>query len=606
MREHSPPGRGRAPDAALPAARAVVNPKRLPADHPLATLPGVGVAWKLAEALQPALAAQHLDLAALGIVADVAVQTGDTRALLQRGLRQLRTSPRLGIQALLRLAEVTPAQLNEDHISFELAPRLNALGRLGDANLAVTLLSSEDAEQTAVLAALLEGLNGERKRLTEQIFQGALAQIEQDPALLEHAALVLANAQWHAGVIGIVASRLVERFQRPVVLLAAPPRELARGSARSTAGCNISKAIATQHALLEQFGGHPMAAGLRIQRERIPEFRRGLARAVAAQLAPAASRPALVVDAVLPLAELTFDLAAELERIGPFGPGNPRLVLASQNHAVLNARTIGRYEEHRSLHVQDAAGHTRQVLWWQGASLPLPAGRFDLAYHARAGNYRGQPQVQVEWVAAQPCADTPATAEPARPALLDYRQASASEAALAALLASAAMEVWREGAAHRTIAGHTRTELAPADRLVIWTAPPSRAVLQAALAQVQPHTVVLFAVDAGMDYAEAFLPRLAGLVKFTLAHGGQTTLARLAAASAQSNDAVLAGLRWLAARADVQLELQVGDSLWLSAGVGMADPAAAAAALSELRALLAESAAYRRYLAQAAAEVVLD
>ncbi len=358
---------------ALPAASAVVNPKLLPSGHPLGTLPGVGVAYKLAEALAPD-ASRSLDLVALGIVADVALQTGDSRYLLQRGLASLRQTERPGVQAMLELAEVNPAWLNEEHIGFELAPRLNALGRLGDANQAVEFLTTDDPQRARVLATMLEGMNAERKRLTDQIFQGALAQIERDPSLLEHAALVLAHPAWPAGVIGIVASRLAERFHRPVVLLAAPPGQLARGSARSVEGCNISAAIAAQSALLASFGGHPMAAGLAIDSERIQEFRRKLSRSVAAQLGETAVEPALTIDGHLPLASLSLDLVADLERLTPFGPGNPRLTLVSPNHSLAGERTIGRYGEHRLLTVEDdTAGRClRDVSTWPTAPAPAP------------------------------------------------------------------------------------------------------------------------------------------------------------------------------------------------------------------------------------------
>ncbi len=327
----------------------------LPAGHALGTLPGVGVAYKLAEALLPD-ASQHLDLVALGIVADVAVQTGDARYLLQRGLACLRQTERLGLQAMLQLARVNPAWLNEEHIGFELGPRLNALGRLGDANLAVEFFTTDDVQRARVLATMLEGLNAERKRLTDQIFQGALAQIEREPSLLEHAALVLAHPGWPAGVIGIVASRLAERFNRPTVLLAAPPGQLARGSARSVEGCNISAAIAAQSSLLASFGGHPMAAGLAIDPERISEFRRKLARSVEAQLGQAATEPVLPIDGHLPLVDLSLDLVADLERLAPFGSGNPRLVLVSRSHAMVDETIIGRTREHRRLTVEDELG----------------------------------------------------------------------------------------------------------------------------------------------------------------------------------------------------------------------------------------------------------
>lgn len=590
--------------AALPAASAVVNPKLLPAGHPLSTLPGVGVAYKLAEALLSD-ASQHLDLVALGIVADVAVQTGDARYLLQRGLARLRATERLGLQAMLQLADVNPAWLHEEHIGFELGPRLNALGRLGDANLAVEFFTTADAQRAQVLATMLEGLNAERRRLTDQIFQGALAQIERDPALLEHAALVLAHPSWPAGVIGIVASRLAERFHRPVVLLAAPPGQLARGSARSVEGCNISQAIVAHRDLLAGFGGHPMAAGLSIDPERIPEFRRKLSRSVAAQLGAAAVEPSLPIDGYLPLADLSLDLAADLERLAPFGPGNPRLVLVSPNHILVNESTIGRTREHRRLTVEDELGARQPVLWWQGAGWPLPEGRFDLAYTARASTWRGQRQVQIEWVDARPVPGAPIVVQAAWPAIVDHRRALQPLAVLSQMRSQPGAQVWAEGEAGRELAGQDRSELAPADTLLIWTIPPGRSELQTVLNQVKPKEIILFADDPGMDQLDAFLARLAGLVKRALhTEAGQVSVARLAAATAQRAAAVRLGLRWLAARGHIRIEAEEGDALRLAAS---AEPSSAdlPAVTAQLRALLAETAAFRRYFAQADADVLL-
>ena len=306
----------------LPQAYAVINPKLLPAGHPLGTLPGVGVAYKLAQELyrragKAEACEQHLDLVALGIVADVAIQRDDTRYLLQRGLDVFRQNRRLGLQALLELAELSPTWLSEEHIGFVIGPRLNALGRLSDANPVVEFLTTDNIGRARLLALELQGLNARRKLLTDQVFQGALAQLEREPGLLSYEALVLANPVWPAGVIGIVASRLVERFNKPVILLSAPPGEMARGSARSIEGVNISAAIATQAEMLAGFGGHPMAAGLSIASERIPEFRRALARSVRAQLGDVQPEATLQIDGYLSLVELSLDLVADLERLAP-------------------------------------------------------------------------------------------------------------------------------------------------------------------------------------------------------------------------------------------------------------------------------------------------
>lgn len=590
----------------LPTAVAVVNPKRLPAQHPLATLPGVGVAYKLAEALGPGAAA-HLDLAALGIVADVALLHGETRFLLQLGLTALRRSQRLGLLALLQVAGVTQQGVNEEHIGFELAPRLNALGRLGDAARGVELLQTNDWVQARVLAAEVDGLNAQRKLLTDQIFRGALAQIERDPTLLHSAALVLSHPQWHAGVIGIVASRLVERFHRPVVLLATPPGELARGSARSVEGCHIAEAIAEQSHLLHSFGGHPMAAGLTLVPEHIAEFRRGLSRSVAAQLGPRSMSSGLALDAHWPLGLLSLELVDEMERLAPFGPGNPRLVLASPGHQVVDQRVVGRQRSHRRVTVADPAGRPFEVWWWQGAGEELPASRFDLAYTPRASSYRGQRELQIEWVDARPL--EAASAGAPGPQGLDRRTHPHPLALLAELRRDEEVQVWCEGEARRSLQGRTRHELHPSPQLVIWTSPPSQAVLRAVLAHVQPHQVIVFAVDAGLDQMDAFAARLSGLVKHSLAaDAGAVNISRLAAAMAHDERTIRAGLRWLAARGHVHLERSDDDrpGIWqLLPGDGVSQQHVPEVT-AQVRALLAETAAYRRHWRDATVETLLE
>ncbi len=263
----------------LPGAYAVVNPQRLAEGHRLRDLPGVGVAYKLIEALNGD-APHLLDLVALGIVADVARQRGDTRYLLQRGLDELRQTKRLGLQTLIELAEVDPAQISEETIGFALAPRLNALGRLDDANLAVELLTTTDRERARLLASRLEALNAQRRLSVDQVYEAAQAQIAQDASLLDASVIVLAHPQWHAGVVGIVANRLVEEYGRPVILLVTPEGEAAHGSARSVEGVNITAALAAHADLLDGFGGHAGAAGLRLPQSNIKALRRALARTI--------------------------------------------------------------------------------------------------------------------------------------------------------------------------------------------------------------------------------------------------------------------------------------------------------------------------------------
>jgi len=597
----------------LPGAYAVVDPKMLPATHPLRQLPGVGCAYKVAEALydragRPGGVRQYLDLVALGIVADVAVQTGDTRYLLQRGLAALRHTSRLGLQVIMDVAELNPDWLTEEHIGFVLGPRLNALGRLADASVAVELLTTQDLARARILATELEGLNARRKLLCDQVTQAALAQIEREPALLEYGALVLSHPSWPAGVIGIVAGRLAERYQRPAVLIATPPDELGRGSARSVPGCDISAAIAAHGDMLESFGGHPMAAGMAIDPERIPEFRRALSGTVSEMLEDSEgsgkSLGSLQVDAYVRLADLSLDLVGELERLAPFGLGNPPLTLASRGLVLKSRSLVGRTGEHLQVIVEDEEGTAQPVIWWQGAGSALPEGRFDLAYAVRASDYRGQRTVQVEWVDARPIESPAVALRPERPRIevVDQRGVPDPHGSLRRLMVQEDVQVWGEAEAKAEIAGQDRYELERSRTLVIWTAPPGPGELRAALESVSPEKVYLFGVDPGLGRPEQFLKRLAGLVKRALnANQGQVDVCTLAAATAQREPTVRAGLAWLEARGHIAILEEDGDVVHLAAG-SRAASGDLERIRTELNALIEETAAYRAYFIRAASE----
>jgi len=512
----------------------------------------------------------------------------------------------------METAELDPARLGEEHISFVIAPRLNAVGRLDDANVAVEFLTTLDLTRARILAADLEALNARRKLLCDQVDAAAEAQLRRDPALLAHAALVLGGPGWHPGVVGIVASRLVERYGKPVVLLSLPAAgatDPARGSARSVAGVNITAAIAAHADLLLGFGGHPMAAGLSLPAERVAEFRRGLSRTVAQLAAAARVVAGLPIDGALPLSDLSLDFVADLERLAPFGPGNPPLTLVSRDLRVRGKRTLGRDQAHLLVVVEDAWGAAQEVVWWDAAGETLPDGRFDLAYTVRSHDYRGARGIQVTWIAARPIVEAEVEVK-VEVEVVDQRGVADPLAALQQIPAEAL--IWCEEAgdaqpalrnakyALRTTPNFAnRCQLVPAPRLVIWTAPPGPAELRLALETVRPETVYLFGRDPGLDQPDAFLRRLTGLVKHALnQRGGRAHIGELAAALAARAATVRQGLLWLAAAGHIALAATAGDEIVLSAGDGVRQPDLAHVA-ARLEALLAETAAYRRYFAAA-------
>ncbi|MBC7233453.1 MAG: single-stranded-DNA-specific exonuclease RecJ [Chloroflexi bacterium] len=583
----------------LPQAQAIVNPRRLPSEHPLYHLSGVGVAYKLAEAL--GVGEKGLDLVVLGLVADVVPLQGEVRYLVQRGLQMLRQVRRVGLQALLEVAEIGPDALDEDQISYALAPRLNALGRMTDASVGVELFLTEDLARARVIAAEMEAWNVRRQFLSQQVFVAAQEQIEKDRSLLSQPVLVLSHPQWPTGVLGIAAGRLAERYNRPVVLLSAPPGGMARASARSVPGVDLYAALAAHSRLLASFGGHPMAAGFSIALDRIPELRRLLVETVAAQIGVLPPERELPIATYLSLPDLTLELLDEVARLAPFGPGNPPLYLASRRLRVTAERTIGRIGEHRRLEVQDEEGHALPAVWWQSADLPVPEGLFDLAYVLRAGNFARERTLYLEWIDAhiveKPVVEriVPTIAI----AVADYRTVKEPLPILQALWEEGTMALWAEAVAVPGFPAHGRSDLQPNSILVVWTIPPGPRVWKQVLHRVQPSQVFLFGVDPGLDTVDAFLRRLTGLVKHALsAYNGKLNWEALATAMAHCEETVQAGVRWLMAHGLVSPVTQQGDILIVEGG-GHTDEAAERRVRRELEELLHETAAYRAYFREA-------
>jgi single-stranded-DNA-specific exonuclease len=586
---------------ALPNAEVIVNPKLLPQDHPLSSLPGSGVAYEVAEELwhssgEEDRAANYLDILALGIVADIALLRGDTRYLLQRGLKSLRDTRRKGLLAMMELTELNQENITEEHIGFVLAPRMNAIGRLDDANSMVELLTTEDMGRARILALELEGMNAQRKLLSDQVYQAAQSQLSADPGLLDEPVLILSHASWPAGVIGLVASKLVEQYHRPVILLSAPVGEAARGSARSIEGINITTAIAANRSMLQGFGGHPMAAGLAIDPDRIPEFRRALSRTVRAMGIAIQKEIDLQIDGYLTLPQLSLGLVEDFERLAPFGAGNPHLVFATRDLRLTGYAAVGRSGEHMQLTIEDELGHTQSSIWWQGAGFQLPESKFDLAYSVRASTYRGQPGVQVEWIDYRNCEqDQLVKLVERRVEVIDMRTVADPIKQLGLISASNQLLIWGEAGAGSQMQCLDRFSVQPAENLVIWTIPPGPFEVRSVLEVVKPVRVYLFADDPGMDDPDSFLRQLAGIVKNRLKKfGGIISLNALAAATAQHTQTILAGLDWLMEQGSVKILLVRDDEIRLGEVNEKTLPNSAERS-NRLSALLAESAAYRRY-----------
>jgi single-stranded-DNA-specific exonuclease len=331
-----------------------------PSDYPFPELCGTGVVWKLAQALtgDDETLRRHLDLVAIATISDVVPLVDENRFLALQGLKALSRTQKPGLRALMRTAGVDPAAVDEGAVGFRLAPRINAAGRLSHPEAALELLLTEDEQVASKLAGRLEELNRERQAVEDRILREATAKVEEWPeAKRRHRGYVIADESWHEGVIGIVASRLVERFHRPVVLIAGTDKEW-KGSGRSVSAFDLHGALQACSEQLARFGGHRAAAGLSIDPANLDAFADAFAARADEALSDEDLGPSTTVDAVVSGEELTLDLCAELGRLAPFGLGNPGVTLLLPSSELVDVATTadGRHLRFRVRHRERPAG----------------------------------------------------------------------------------------------------------------------------------------------------------------------------------------------------------------------------------------------------------
>jgi single-stranded-DNA-specific exonuclease len=373
--------------------------------YPFRELCGTGVVWKLGQALlgpdSEALARQ-LDLVAVATVADVVPLLDENRGLAVAGLRHLARTQKPGLQELMRVARIDPAAVDAGAIGFRLAPRLNAAGRLGRPEAALELLLTEGREEAGSLAAQLEELNRDRQAVEERILREAVEEIESWPeAARRRRAYVVAGADWHEGVIGIVASRLVERFGRPVVLIAGTDGDW-KGSGRSIPGFDLHDGLRQCAGYLERWGGHAAAAGLSIKPERVAEFAEAFSTVGDASLAEDDLRPPVCVDALVHGPDLTLGLCAELARLAPFGLGNPNVSLLLAGCELSDLAAVGEGKHLKFRVRQDGRDSGSAIAFRLGRrldSLRRP-GHYDVTFRLEANQWNGTvaPQLNVQQV----------------------------------------------------------------------------------------------------------------------------------------------------------------------------------------------------------------
>lgn len=405
---------GQPPDPLLPSAVAIVHP-RLPQANPYPNphLCGAGVAFKLAWAVGKSVSGrarvnedfrafllEALAMAALGTIADVVPLVGENRVLARFGLGSVKQTAMTGLRALIDSANLTGEKIDSYHVGFLLAPRLNAAGRMGHAALAVELLTHADASRAAEIATYLESQNRARQQTERQILAEALAQaselkLDGD----DQAALVLGAAGWHAGVIGIVASRVVDRFHKPAIMVALGAEGVGQGSGRSISGFHLARALEACDATLEAHGGHEMAAGLKVRAERFEDFRAAFLAHAKRELTTELLTPRLSLEAEAGLSDITESLATDVKRLGPFGQGNRPPVLCLRDVELAGPpRPVGKDAQHLQLYLRQEGAYLRAIAFRAADLLDQlkPGTRLHLAVEPSINEWNGRRSVELQ------------------------------------------------------------------------------------------------------------------------------------------------------------------------------------------------------------------
>lgn len=386
-------------EAGIPAAYAIINPLREDCSYPFKHLAGVGVAYKLVKALyedSPFFAEDFLDLVGMGTVADIVPLIGENRVLAKKGLEELNRRGRLGLKALMKKTGLGVKDISCGHIGYILGPRINAMGRIGAPQKALELLLTEDEDDASLLADVLNTENRNRQKLEGNVLEEALSKVEREVNFKHHQVIVLAGEKWHPGVIGIVASRIADRFYRPAILISLDGK-IGKGSGRSTENFHLFKYLSRCKEHLTGFGGHEAACGITIQKDRIDEFREMINREAAQDPGEHLFMPSLEIDMDIPLSLINEEVIGEIESLSPFGQENPRPVFVSRNLTVKDSpKQIGRGGF--KIWVTDNKVTCEAVSFGKNSNIKIPqaGSSVDLAYTPSINNWQGFQSIQLE------------------------------------------------------------------------------------------------------------------------------------------------------------------------------------------------------------------
>lgn len=391
-----------------PGALAVVNPKRADCPSQAGYLAGVGVAFCLLIRLRQHLRdtgfwengkepnlKHYCDLVALGTIADIVPLVQENRILTRTGLEVINTAPRPGLAALMDVSGLDKSLVDEGDIAFKIAPRLNASGRMEHAGLSLKLLQARQLEDALPIAQTIHAMNARRQAVEQEIFTFIKTYFTHEPENLSPKTIVLGKQGWHPGVLGIVASKLVETYYRPTILISFD-NGLGKGSGRGIPGLNLYDALCRCASYLDGFGGHPLAAGLKIRKENLPGFQRAFEETIARMSQGRDLIPTLPVDCVLDLELVSEGLVDELERLQPFGQGNPEPLFAAEDVEVVYSKTLK--DRHRRLSIRQRRGKNNKpisAVWFNAPEACLHGNHFDqLLFKLRWNRWNGRKEIQ--------------------------------------------------------------------------------------------------------------------------------------------------------------------------------------------------------------------
>jgi len=547
------------PDA-LPQAYAIINPHQLPANHPLSYLAGVGTAFQVIRALniigKYGLNVESLyDLVAIGTIADLAVLRSENRFYAQMGLKQMNQRLRTAFKSMLIVSQIKNPLITENTIGFNIAPRLNAAGRLSDANDNVRFLLSSDKEYCIDVARGLEQLNHMRKIAVEAVLQSAQDMIRQDPSLKKGSLVILQRQGWERGVLGIAAGKLAEIYNRPVILFNIEGKK-AVGSARSIVGIDIIAAIRENEKYLLRYGGHPMAAGLSLPTDKLSNFSFDLKKSLQNQARKISSGKKINIDHYISFSNIGNRMLDELMQLAPFGQGNPSPVFASRNLEICKIKPFGSPEKHIQITLRDIDGNEHQAIKWNSEIQSIPFDRIDIAYHIQPDEYRGKNTFFLEHIAHRESIPNSIHLDALTYQIEfeDHRHDSDEVGSLNEIIEKKnGAQIWFEGLKKpEGIKVVDRTQLLEIEELIILTAPPSYAVLNEIFDTAQAKKVYFFGIQLIPDEKNTFLIDLGGLIKHCLNNKiTDINLKSFAAQLCQTEGTILFGLSWFSANGNI-------------------------------------------------------